>query len=252
MIDFLRNLLSTRWPEILGIVLTLTTGFIMPLLSRKSSNYKKIDKRLIGISLLHLLYLSLVPMVLMIVGILLQLAYFTIVGIEAITTLFHVYMVIIISYALMAALSLYVFFWVMRKSKRMKLMMGKAKEISRKLYINFVLVAFTSIVTAFTSLVFIGSPYEDIAYRISLVISWAIQFWWLILVGMLIWKASGYVYSKIIVTMLDGQVYDFDCSPKVCRVYKNYIRIRKRDENNIVVQELQINESAIKQIEYLK
>jgi len=188
----------------------------------------------------------------MLIGILLQVAYITIVGIEAITTLFHALMIIIVSYTSMAALSLVIFFWIMRKSKRMKIMMGKAKEISKKLHTNFVWLAAFSIVLSFLSVSFVGTPIQDTVYFITLIISWISQIWWIVLVGILVWKSSEYVYSKIKVTMLDGQVYDFDCSPKVCRVYKNYIRIRKRDENNIVVQELQINEAAIQQIEYSK
>jgi len=252
MIDFLTNLLATRWPELLGIALTLISGLIMPWLSRKSSNYKKINKQFIRISLLHLLYLSVVPIVFTAIGILLQFGYLAIVGIEAITTMLHAYLIQIIAYALMAGLSLLMFFWIIGKSKRMKLMMDKAAHINKKLKTNFTCLAIASIMLNFANLSFMGTPHQDMAYRVALVISWLIQIWWLILVGIVIWNASEYVYSNIKVTMLDGQIYDFDCSPKVSRVYKNYIRIRKRDENNIVVQELQINEAAIKQIEYSK
>jgi len=253
MLEYFGSFLRNRWPELLGIVITLTSGLIMPWLSRKSSNYKKINKRMIGISLLHLLYLSLVPGLIMIIGALLMNLYIVIIGgVESITTLFHAYMFHIISYVLMTAASLLGFFWLMRKSKRMKIMMGKTKELGKSLYIQFTWVAIASIILTFASTSLIGTPLEEMAFRIAMIISWIIQIWWLILVAVLVWKVSEYVYSNIKVTMLDGNVYDFDCSPKVCRVYRNYIRIRKRDESNVVIQELHINESAIKQIEYSK
>ena len=109
-----------------------------------------------------------------------------------------------------------------------------------------------TVVFSFINVSFIGSAHEAAAGRVMIILSWILQAWWLVIVIAIIWKASEYVYSTIVVTMLDGEVHRFDCSPKVCRVYRNYIRILKRDENNVVIQELQINEVAIKQIEYLK
>ena len=63
MTDFIYRNLLARGPEIIGILITLSTGIIMPWLSRKSSNYKKIDKKFIVANLLHLGYLSVVGLV---------------------------------------------------------------------------------------------------------------------------------------------------------------------------------------------
>ncbi|MCL1788429.1 MAG: hypothetical protein FWG38_10630, partial [Defluviitaleaceae bacterium] len=123
---------------------------------------------------------------------------------------------------------------------------------SRWLYPMLQWVVVISIVLSFFNLLFVGSPYEDVVAFPVLVISWILQFWWLYIVAAVVWKTSDYVYANIKITMLDGEVFNFDCSPKVCRVYRNYIRILKRDEKGAVVQELQINEAAIRQIEYSK
>jgi len=246
MIEFIRNTLISRWPEILGLLLTLTSGFLVPWLSRKSGNYKKLNKQIMLYCLLHIFYLGIIPMAILSIGI---------IAITIITIIVGIPMnmvVMVVSYTILAIMSLFIFFFVMRKSKRMRIMLGKAKEISMRLYSMLRWVAIISIVLSFLNLLFIDTTHEEIAGRITLILSWMLQIWWLFLVAALIWKASEYVYSKIKITMLDGEIFYFDCSPKVCRVYRNYIRILKRDENDVVIQELQINEVAVKQIEYTK
>ena len=245
MPEFIINFLTARWPELLGILITLSTGIVMPWLSRKSSNYKKIDKRLIVASLLHMVYLSVVSLGIMSIGVFI-LTFLIVLGVGI------TWWMLIAAYVALAIVTLLAFFGVMRWSKRMRLLLGKAKDADKKLYWMLTWVAVSSIVLSYVSLVFIGTELQDTAYRIALIISWALQIWWLVIIVAIIWKSAEYVYSTIKVTMLDGEVYHFDCSPKVCRVYRNYIRILKRDENNVVIQELQINEVAIKQIEYLK
>ena len=246
MLDFTLYILRTRWPEILGIIFTLTSGLIMPLLTRKSSNYKKINKRLLVASLLHLIYLAAVPMLISNVGIILLVVVVTLAEVAVNIAVW------VIVYSCLAIITVLAFFWVLRKSKRVKYLMQTAKELGFGLYPMFSILAISSIVLTYFALLFVGSEHETFIMRIVMVISWVIQVWWLVLVAAVVWKASEYVYSNIKITMLDGQVHSFDCSPKVCRVYRNYIRIRKRDENGVVIQELQINEVAIKQIEYSK
>ena len=246
MTEFLFNTLRTRWPEILGLVLTITSGFLIPWISKKSGNYKKLNKQMLLICLLHLVYLSTVPLAISMVWVVI---------IAVVTEVAGIHMgalVTAVSYTIMAIMTVLVFIGVMRVSKRMRIMMAKAREISRRLYTMFQWMAASSIVLAYATSAFVGSEYEALAWRISLAISWALQFWWMSLVAVLVWKASEYVYSKIKVTMMDGEILHFDCSPKVCRVYRSYIRILKRDENDVVIKELQINETAIKQIEYEK
>lgn len=196
--------------------------------------------------LLHLFYLSAVPMLVSTIGIVIIVFVATI---AEITLGIAIYAVL---YSVLAGISLLAFFGVMRKSKRMRVLMQKAREIGRRQYIMLLWVSIISIVLAYATLVFVGSVYEEYVTRVAMVMSWALQIWWICIVASLVWKASEYVYSKIKITMMDGEVLYFDCSPRVCRVYRNYIRILKRDENDVVVQELQINEAATKHIEYTK
>ncbi|MCL2571975.1 MAG: hypothetical protein FWE11_06190 [Defluviitaleaceae bacterium] len=246
MAEFLYNTLMNRWPEILGLMLTLCSGFLVPWISKKSGNYKKLNKQMMGICLLHLFYISIVPLITSTIGVAILVIVLTIVEVEASILAAG------IAYFFVIVWTLAMLYVVMRKSKRMVLMMNRARAINKWLYLMLWWVVIASIILSSVNLTFIGSPYEADVTRVALVISWVFQFWWLGLVMYLVWKASDYVYSKIKITMMDGEIFYFDCSPKVCRVYKNYIRIMKRDENDVVIQELQINEIAIKQIEYEK
>jgi len=135
----------------------------------------------------------------------------------------------------------------------MILLTDKASEAGKHLRLMLSWVAISSFILTYVSMSFVGTPLEGfVGSGVLWGISWALQIWWLVVVAAIIWRTSHYMYSTITVTMLSGEVHHFDCSPKVCRVFKSYIRILKRDENNVVIQELQINEIAIKQIEYLK
>ena len=244
--EFIQNTLTSRWPEILGLLFTLGSGFLVPWISRKSGNYKKLNWQMARIGLLHLFYLSIIPLLIGIIGVF-------VVAVAAETAGQPVSLTMAIaSYAVMAAVSLAIYFAVMRLSKRMRLLKDRTKEKSRWLYPMLQWVVVISVVLTFANLLFIDSPYEDTVAPIMLVASWILQIWWLYIVAAVVWKTSDYVYSKIKITMLDGEVFSFDCGPKVCRVYRNYIRILKRDDTGTVVQELQINEVAIRQIEYLK
>ena len=245
MIDFFLGIISTRWMEILGLVITLSTGIVMPWLSRKSSNYKKIDKKMIVASLVHLWYLSLIPITGGTIGAFVW-GVFTGAGIE-LNMLWTIFI-----YSVTAIISVFVFFIIMRKSKRMKNLMTTAKNISNMLYQMLNALAVITILQAFVILPFVFTEHIDAITRASVALSWVTQIWWLCMVITIIWKSSQYVYSTIKITMLDGEVIQYDCSPKVCRVHRNYIRVMKRDANNVVVQELQIYEASIKQVEYLK
>jgi len=245
MVDFLINIVSNRWMEILGIILTLSTGVVIPWLSRKSGNYKKVNRKMIIAGLIHLWYLALVPMVGSTIG---AFVWGILVGVGIELNM----LVTILLYSIMAIVSAFVFFVIMHKSKRMKNLMKTAKDISHVLYKMLNALAIIVILQTFVMLPFVFTEHIDAITSVLVVISWITQIWWLCMVITIIWKASKYVYSTIKITMLDGEVIQYDCSPKVCRVHRNYIRIMKRDENDVVVQELQIYEVAIKQVEYLK
>jgi len=246
MTEFIRSTLVSRWPEILGLVLTITSGFLVPWVSRKSGNYKRLNKKIMLYCLLHFFYLAAIPLIILSIVVVIVTIISTIVGIPM------GFQVMTIMYAICTALSLLAFFLLIKISKRVQIMMNKAKEISKRLYIMFQWVAAINIVLMFLNLLLIETIHEEIAGNIALIISWMLQIWWIYLAASLVWRASEYVYSQIKITMLDGEIHHFDCSPKVCRVYRNYIRILKRDENDVVIQELQINEVAIRQIEYTK
>jgi len=246
MLDFSRNILISRWPEILGLLLTLTSGFLVPWISRKSGNYKRLNKQLVLYSLLHLLYLGAVPLLISTIGIVI------IVFVSVIAEITMGIVIYAVLYSILAAISLLAFLGVMRISKRMRVLMQRAREVGRRQYIMLWCVSIISIVLAYVTLVFVGSAYEEYVNQVAMVISWVLQIWWICIVASIVRKASDYVYSKIKITMMDGEVLYFDCSPRVCRVYRNYIRILKRDENDVVIRELQINEIAIKQVEYEK
>jgi hypothetical protein len=244
--EFIRSTLTSRWPELLGLLLTLGSGFLVPWISKKSGNYKKLNWRMVRIGLLHLIYVSIIPILISVIGVFVLAVAVEVAGKPISLT------AAIASYMVMAVVSLAIYFAVMGLSKRMRLLRDRAKEKSRWLYPMLQWVVVISIVLSFFNLLFVGSPYEDVVAFPVLVISWILQFWWLYIVAAVVWKTSDYVYANIKITMLDGEVFNFDCSPKVCRVYRNYIRILKRDEKGAVVQELQINEAAIRQIEYSK
>ena len=65
-----------------------------------------------------------------------------------------------------------------------------------------------------------------------------------------VWRTAKYVYSEMKITLLDGEIIQYSCSPQMCRVHKSYIRLLKRDSDNVIIYERHINEAAIKQIEY--
>lgn len=247
MTDFIVSFLITRWIEILGILLTVSTGVVMPWLSRKSSNYKKINKKMIVASLIHFGYLAIVPLIGSTTG---AFIWGLFVGVGVNLTFGSTVLI----YSVMAAVSILAFFVIMRKSKQMINFLSAVKNISNFLYRMLNTLVIIVILQTFVAMPFviIEHAVADTVMRVVLIISWITQFWWFAMIITIIWKSSSYVYSTIKITMLDGEVIQYDCSPKVCRVHRNYVRIMKRDENNVVIQELQIYEVAIKQIEYLK
>jgi len=242
MTDFILNTLMTRWPEFLGLALTLFSSLLLPWLSRKSSNYKKINKSMIVAGLFHFMYLAVVPLAVTTVGVI----------VAEIFGFNRTIATTAITYSVLAVISFLLFLLVIRKSKRVGRLLAAAKKINLRLNIMLMSMAACTMFATFANLVFVGTYYEAVAGRYALVVSWGLQLWWLAIVAIIVWKSSDYVYSTITITMMDGDVFHFDCSPKVCRVFRNYVKILKRDENGVVVQELQIHDAAIKQIEFSK
>lgn len=58
-------------------------------------------------------------------------------------------------------------------------------------------------------------------------------------------------YSKIKLTMLDGEIMYYSFKPKDCKRTNKFIIIFSRDKNGDIFKETEINRDAIKQIEYL-
>ena len=66
-----------------------------------------------------------------------------------------------------------------------------------------------------------------------------------------VWRTSKYIFAEMRITLSDGEIIQYSCAPKMCRVHKNYVRLLKRNEKGIIIYERHINEGSIKQIEYL-
>jgi len=226
--------------KVIGMVISGVTGLIMSWISRRSVNYRKIDKRMLLAAFLFFVYLNALTVVTTFIGTILIVLF---VPLDA----FALQMLLS---AGMGVLTILLFWGLILKSKHMKLMMDRAKQVSRRLFLWINWLSLVSVVLNFVYIPFILTEQQNMLTRIMVVTNWIIAIWWLYFISTFIWKTSKYVYSEMKVTLLDGEVVEHNCSPQMCRVHKNYIRLLKRDEKGTIVYERHINEAAIKQIEY--
>jgi len=240
MIDFLNNSALMRHPELIGMVVTGITGLLVPWISRRSVNYKKINKRLLISSLIYFGYFTLVQIVVVFIG--------TVIAIAFQAEIENDFVFSFTAVAIMTIIALFIFWLIMIKSKRMKELMVSVRDVSRKLFLLLNGVAYVSMVFAFIYLLFMDTTIG----RGMEILSWMISFGWFYLMAVVVWKTSEYIYSQMKITLLDGEIVTCDCNPRMYRVHRNYIRLLTRDARGVVVHERQINEIAIKQIEYLK
>jgi len=235
--------LNPQLLKAVGMVLSGLMGLIMSLISKRSVNYKKIDKSVVIASILFFVYINAIPMVVVIFGG---------VAIEIMGLIYlNELMPLFILSAIMTVVSLAMLWGVFLRTKRMKAMMDKARGVSRRMYLSINWVSFISIILTFAFLPFALLEQQAWLVQTITIIGWVLSAWWFYLMIAFVWRTANYVYSEMRITLLDGEVVSHSCSPKMCRIHRNYIRLITRDEERTIISERHINEVAIKQIEYL-
>ncbi|MCL2368202.1 MAG: hypothetical protein FWC72_04325 [Oscillospiraceae bacterium] len=150
----------------------------------------------------------------------------------------------------MAILTILIFWGLIVKTKRMKRMMGRAKEVSRRLFLMLNWISLVSVVLGFIHVPFVVMEGHYVVAQAISYVNWICTIWWFSLIITFIWRTAKYVYSEMKITLVDGEVIQYSCSPQMCRVHKNYLRLLKRDDKGVIIYERHINEGSIKQIEY--
>jgi len=222
-----------------GMVISGLTGLIMSLISKRSVNYKKIDKSVVIASLLFFIYLNASPMVIVIIG-----------GIAIGLLNLNELLPLFIVSAVMTIITIALLWGVFLRTKRIKAMMDKAKDVSRRMYLSINWLSFISVILGFVFLPFALLEQQAWLVQTITIIGWVLSAWWFYLMIALVWSTANYVYSEMRITLLDGEVISHSCSPQMCRIHRNYIRLITRGEGRTVISERHINEVAIKQIEY--
>ena len=134
-------------------------------------------------------------------------------------------------------------------------MFAKAKEESKGLFWQIHLVSLIPTMWAFAMTPgIVESAMREEAFTQGTVldtITWGFTAWWFALMIIFVWRTSKYIFAEMKITLSDGEIIQYSCAPKMCRVHKNYVRLLKRNEKGIIIYERHINEGSIKQIEYL-
>ena len=235
-----------------GMAVSGITGLVLFFLSSKSVNYRKVDKSVVLATILYFVYLNGLAIVLGGVfggatGVIAAVS-----GIDIFTGDLETRMVSgLLLGVVQTAATIYIFWGLILKTKMMKMMMTKAKEVSRRtfLLINWIQIVACILVIPYMPFSFAGQT--NLFTDVIIFIGWGLTAWWLALIVTFIWRTANYVYSEMKITLSDGEIITYSCSPKMCRVHKHYIRLLKRDEKGKIVYEKHINEAAIVQIEYM-
>ena len=227
--------------NIAGAVMSGLAGLLISWISRRSVNYRKIDKFMLVSSLLYFAYLQLILLVITTIGTIL-------------IVVFHMDELIswpVFFYILgMTILSFLVFWgWILR-TKRMKKLMDKFRDTSRWLFVMINIYAIFTILINYPYLPFALLEVKNTFTKIIEYISYVITIWWVFVIIAFLWRTANYVYSEMKITLNDGEVIHYNCSPQMCRVHKNYLRLLQRDDKGVIIYERHINELVIKQIEY--
>jgi len=151
----------------------------------------------------------------------------------------------------MALLIILIFWGGFIRTKRIKAMMASAKKVSRRMYLMLNWISVVSVVVSCLYLPFYAQEPQSVFAHALWYANWICTIWWFSLLVTFIWKTAKYVFSEMKITLLDGEVIQYSCSPQMCRVHKNYIRLLKRDDKGTIIYERHINEASVKQIEYL-
>ena len=239
MLEFISELDFTV-VKVVGMVLSGLSGIVMSWISKRSVNYRKIDKSVALAIVLYFVYLHGLVLVFSII----------LVAIVIAVPLEEMMPVILLS--LFIALVLIGLFWgLIIRTKRVKVMMDKAKEIGKPLFLLINGISIYSVLAGFVYAAFVMFEQGDhLLPRVLHALDWGLLVVWLALLVALLWGSAKYIFAEMKVTLVDGEVIKYSCSPQMCRVHKNYLRLLKRDEKGTIVYERHINEASIKQIEY--
>jgi len=226
--------------RVLGMVLSGLTGLIMSLISKRSVNYRKIDKAMLLSALLFFVYINATAVITSVIW-----------GIFIVV--FHMveFLSLMLSAVGMAAFTILIFWGLLLRTKRMKAMMDKARSVSRRLFLMIHCVSLASILLSFLYVPFTVMEQQHFLAPIISYTTWICTILWFSLIISFIWRTATYVYSEMKITLLDGEVVQYSCSPQMYRVHKHYIRLLKRDDKGTIIYERHINEASVKQIEYL-
>ena len=232
----------------IGMVASSATGLVMSWISKRSVNYRKIDRSMLISSILFFVYLNVISLIINFIGIILII----ILPIGVLSESISVLSELMIFSGIIAIITIAVIWGLILRTKRMKIYMKRTKETSKRIFLALHGLSLTSII--FTQLIFPFTLLEqqNLLTRSVMFLSWFMTIWWFSLIIELIWRTARYVFSEMKITMLDGEVIKYGCSPQMCRVHKNYIRLIKRDESGKIIYERHINEGSIRQIEYLQ
>ena len=232
--------------KIVGTVISALIGIIMSWVSKRSVNYRKVDKSVLLGAVLYFVYMNIISIFIQIPATI-PLVIFDEMGIVSFENIPFMMIFWIAIAVLIIAL-----YWgiIVKKSKRISVMMTKAKELSKLLFLLINWISIASILLAYSTIPYVLTEQPNLFTQIMDYINWAITIWWFALMISLIWRTAKYVFSEMKITLNDGEIIQYSCSPQMCRVHKHYVRLIKRDEKGIVTYERHINEASIKQIEY--
>ena len=226
-----------------GMIISGFTGIIMSWISKRSVNYRKIDRSVVLECFLYLLFLNALN--------------FVIVQITAVIGFVFILMEIpfgnaqqMILSITMSFVTIFIFWGLIIRTKRMKSMMTRAKGISKRLFLLINGISIITVIMGFVILPYIIRGEENLLVSGINISNWVLTAWWFALIISFIWRTAKYVYSEMRITLTDGEVIQYSCSPQMCRVHKNYIRLLKRNEKGHIIYERHISEGVVKQIEY--
>ena len=238
MLEFLSSV-DLNVLKVVGMIVSGLTGMVMSWLSKRSVNYRKIDKNVVLMVVLYFVYLNVFSAMVTFASTIVKHVFFE----EA----FALQMLISLGAAIF---NIAVFWGLIIKTKRMKQMMTKAKEVSRRVFLLINGLSIISLVIGYVYLPFILHGIQNTFTHILVLLSWFLSIWWFVVIITFIWRTANYVFSNMKITLVDGEIVYHNCSPQMCRVHKHYLRLIERGEDGSILSERHINETSIKEIEY--
>ena len=225
-----------------AMVISGLAGLVMLWFSRRSVNHKKIDPKVVLECFLFFIYFNALFLIVMQIGTII--AYTIYESTES-------FIILIPVYTGTAIINILIFWGLLLRTKKMKIMMGRIKDISKRLF--YLINAFSMLIIIFnySHIPFVIADREHIILDVINILNWIVTIFWISLMIVYIWKSATFIYNEMRITLIDGEVINYSCRPQMCRIHRNYIRLLKRDDNGKTVYERHINERVVKQIEYL-